>query len=189
MSKTKVWYLGKIKDARDPQKIYLYDFSWDCRWYWGGGYIGNNKFHAHFDGAFLGRPDSRGHCLGNFYDLWTKIPDYLEESKVIRLRNGTSVWEPLSVFLDDAQYDEAEWWRIKDLFTQFYAMRKAAEVFHSGGHCSSIGRTNGEIDKDMEATLNKHIETVIIPEIHKVLNRECDFQKPQKALEQSLTNT
>jgi len=35
-----------VKDGRTE---YLYDFSWDCDWYWGGGYVGNKHFHHHFD--------------------------------------------------------------------------------------------------------------------------------------------
>ena len=47
-TKTK-WYLGKTKGI-NPEPVYLEDFEWHCGWYWGGGYIGNNNFHAH---AFL----------------------------------------------------------------------------------------------------------------------------------------
>jgi len=163
------WYLGKTKGPR-PERIYLRDFSWDCDWYWGGGYIGNKNFHTHFDGCFLNRPDSRGHSLGPFYDPWTKAPEHVKDPQVIS--NGASVWESLDFFLDDAQYDKDQWWRIKDLFKQFYAMRAAAEVFHLGGHCSSKGRTEKETNPFMEAVLNKHIETVIIPAIRKALDKE-----------------
>jgi hypothetical protein len=169
----KKWLLGYTKvdryGSREP--VYLEDFSWDCEWYWGGGYIGNKNFHAHFDGAFLSEPDSRGHCLGSFYDPWTRLPEYLEESNVSRIKNGASVWEDLSFFLDDPQYNANEWWRIKDLFKQFYALRAAAEVFHSGGHCTSKGRADAEISPEMEATINKHISEVIIPEIRKAMDK------------------
>lgn len=35
---------------RDGEKIYLSAPSWDCGWYWGWGYLGNNKCHYHLDG-------------------------------------------------------------------------------------------------------------------------------------------
>jgi hypothetical protein len=161
------WYLGTTKGSH-PENVYLEDFSWDCGWYWGGGYIGNSKFHAHFDGAFLDVPDIRGHSLGNFVTPWTVLKDYQKGAKV--LSNGCSVWEPLGTFLDNPQYTENEWWRIKDLFKQFYTLRDAAQVFQYGGHCSARGRSPAEINKVMAEQINNHIKTVIIPEIHKALN-------------------
>ena len=169
MSKKK-WYLGDLKDGHTPKRVYLYDFSWDCDWYWGGGYIGNNQLHTHFNSCFLEVPDSRGHSLGAFYDPWTKLPDYLKEEDVTRIRNGASVWENLSFFLDNAQYGEQAWWRLKDLFKQFYIYKDAAGAFHSGGHCTSHGRVEEEINPVMEAMMNEHIEKVIIPQVHDVLN-------------------
>lgn len=39
-------FLGKV----DGEKIYLSAPSWDCGWYWGFGYLGNNNCHYHVDG-------------------------------------------------------------------------------------------------------------------------------------------
>lgn len=80
--------------------------------------------------------------------------------------------EDLSFFLDDAQYTSNQWWRIKDLFKQFYALRQAAECFQYGRHCTSDNRNPAEINKEMAAQINKHIETVIIPEIRKALDKD-----------------
>lgn len=169
----KRWLLGNLKGTLEP--VFLTDFKWDCGWYWGGGYIGNKNFHTHFDGCFLECVDSRGHSLNSrgatFLDPWQKVPEYCDEKKVKRLRNGAGVWEDLDFFLDNAQYDSKQWWRIKDLFKQFYTLRDAAEVFQHGGHCTSKGRTPGEINKDLAAAINKQIETVIIPEIRKALDK------------------
>ncbi len=169
--KKKKWYLGKLKGTAEP--VYLEDFRWECDWYWGGGYIGNKQFHAHFDGAFLDTVDSRGHPLNSrytFLDPWQPIPHHLTKENVLRISNGASVWEHLSFFLDDPQYGPNQWWRLKDLFTQFYRLKAAAEVFLHGGHCSLTGRHEAEINKDMADRLNTHIETVIIAEIRKALN-------------------
>ena len=171
---SKRWYLGKTKKERygASEPVYLEDFKWECGWYWSGGYIGNRNFHAHFDGAFLDVPDSRGHSLGRFFDPWTILPEYLKKRDVSIIRNGASLWESLSFFLDEAQYNVGEWWRIKDLFKQFYVLKEAAEVFQYGGHMTSEGRSEGEINKKMAGMINKHIETVLIPEIRRVLDRE-----------------
>lgn len=157
-------YLGRTKG--DSENVYLNGFSWDCDWYYGGGYIGNKKFHAHFDSAFLDVPDVRGHSLGNFCQVW-------ENEKVKKgytaLKNSTSIWESLDFFLDDAQYTEKEWWRIKDVFKQFYLLRDAAEVFQYGGHCTNDKRNEKEINKPMARAINKHIQDIIIPEVIKAL--------------------
>lgn len=144
MSSKKLVWLG--------DGIWLYDFEWACGWYWAGGYIGNSRLHTHFDGCFLNVPDRRGHCLG------------IDPSK---LSNGASVWEDLSFFFARPNPElEANWWRIKDLFKQFYALKKAAEVFRLGGHCTSKDRSPREIVPEQERAINDHIRTVIIPEIY-----------------------
>lgn len=35
----------------DGEKIYLSAPSWDCGWYWGFGYLGNNNCHYHVEGV------------------------------------------------------------------------------------------------------------------------------------------
>lgn len=152
-------YLGRTKNCHSDD-VYLNGFSWECGWYWGGGYVGNKNFHTHFDSCFLKVPDYRGHSLGNF------TPQ--------NLSNGCAVWEDLSKFLDDAQFTDKEWWRIKDLYKQFYSLRAAAETFQYGGNCTSEGRNPDEINKDMANKINEHIEQVIIPEIKKALKLEIN---------------
>jgi len=39
-------YLGTSKDK---ERIHLSKHSWDCGWYWGFGYLGNNNIHYHFE--------------------------------------------------------------------------------------------------------------------------------------------
>lgn len=146
--------LGRTK-GNHSEPVYLEGFSWDCNWYWGGGYLGNRNFHTHFDSCFLDTLDYRGHSLGNF------TPQ--------NMSNGCSIWENLSFFLDDASYTESEWWRIKDLYKQFYTLKKAAEVFQYGGHCTSANHNPTEINQTMANQINDHIENVIIPEIMKAL--------------------
>lgn len=46
-------YLGTLRNSTDilraGEAVYLRKHSWDCGGYWGFGYIGNSKTHAHFD--------------------------------------------------------------------------------------------------------------------------------------------
>lgn len=163
IEKEKTWYLG---DTFDGKQVYIEDFKWVCNWYWSGGHIVGHDFSSHFDNCFLKIPDVRGHSLGNF----TTPANKTEKSKI--LQNYAAVWEPLDFFLDNAQYNEEEWWRIKDLFKQFYTLRDAAEVFQYGGNCTPKNRNSLEINKEMAAKINHHIETIIIPEIRKVLDKK-----------------
>ena len=140
-------YLGKDKDT--AEEVYLNGFSWDCDWYYGGGYLSYYKgirqtVHTHFNATFL-------------------------NSKI----NGEyGIWKSLDSFLNDAQFNEIEWWRIKDLYKQFYSLKNAAETFQFGGHCIGEGRNPKEINKDMADRINTHIQDVIIPEIVKALKIE-----------------
>ena len=43
---SKKTFIGTV----DGEKIYLSAPSWDCGWYWGFGYLGNNNCHYHVDG-------------------------------------------------------------------------------------------------------------------------------------------
>lgn len=159
--------LGTMKNG---ESLYLAGFSWECDWYWGGGYLESRTISTHFNGCFLDQPDSRGHSLGSFYDPWTRLPDYLKESDVKRMSNGAAVWEDLAFFVDNAPENlNKNWWRIKDLYTQFYKLNEAAKVFQSGGHCTTNERNPAEINLDMANKINEHIETVLIPEIKKAL--------------------
>ncbi len=158
-------FLGYIKGTKQP--VYLRGFEWDCGWYYGGGYIGNNSFHAHFDGAFLDVVDRRGHSLGNFCTPWDD--DKLKTGYYKAVNNGASIWENLDFFLDDAQYTAKEWWVIKDYYKQFYTIRDCAEVYQYGGHCMSGNRNPKEINKGMADKLNGHLQNVIIPCICKAL--------------------
>lgn len=43
-------YSKVLLGYNDNQPIYLSPPSWDCGWYWGFGYLGNNNCHYHIDG-------------------------------------------------------------------------------------------------------------------------------------------
>jgi hypothetical protein len=158
-------YLGRIKGT--TENVYLMGFQWDCDWYYGGGYIKTRGMHTHFDNCFLNIPDIRGHALGNFVTPWTKLDDRQKQTAEV-ISNGCSIWEDLGFFLDFPQFTD-EWWRIKDLYKQFYKLRDAAEVFRHGGHCTGKDRNPKEFNKEMADKINLHLQDVVIPEIMKAL--------------------
>jgi len=161
--------LGYTKPERygNREPIFLEGFSWDCGWYWGGGCVCNQRMCTHFDSCFLDTVNLRGHSLGRFVSPWC---DHAKTDRSSVISQGCSVWEPISFFLNDSpEIIKENWWRIKDLYKQFYRLRAAAEVFRNGGHCTSIGRSESEIVPEMDRRINNHIGEVIIPEICKAL--------------------
>lgn len=155
----KRWYLGVTK-TEPSYPIHLADFRWACGWYWSGGYIVSPNLFNHFDECFLKRASTKGHPFDGL------------GSSIGMPQNEVYIWEPLSFFLDDPQYNERQWWRIKDLFVQFYALRKAAEVFQHGGHCTDAGRSSEEINLVMAKAINNHMSDTIFPLIAKALDHE-----------------
>lgn len=108
------------------ERIYITKHSWDCGWYWGFGYVGNQRLHTHFDGAFLGA-----------------------ETNVNK------------IFVKPVLTQE-EWWLVRDLFIQAYALKKAAEVYRYGGHqTSEPGITDMIRDDEMCKRLNEDLRKVL----------------------------
>ena len=61
-----------------------------------------------------------------------------------------------------------QWWIIRDLFMQAYALKESAEVYQYGGHqTSKPGITDCIKNLEMAAQINKDLETV--------LNKVWDF--------------
>lgn len=131
----KGFYIGINKDG---ERVYIQDFSWDCGWYWGGGYVQTRSSHQHFNSLFL----KGGDCI-----------------------------EARNEHFEKCKISEGDWWRLCDLFKQFYAHKESARCFHSGGHYTSKDRKEDEINKEMEDKINKHIEDVVIREIRLLLEK------------------
>lgn len=137
----------------DHYYVYLQDFSWDCGWYWGGGYVQtyykNNSSmntHTHFDSLFF-----------NGTSQLVTIPNGIRNIDVVRNTFAKS------------SLTENEWWRLMDLMKQFYAHKESASAFHMGGHYTSTGRTKAELSEVMCNSINLHIKENVIPEIQKLL--------------------
>jgi hypothetical protein len=148
VSESRGFLLGKLENG---ESVYLTDFEWDCGWYWGGGYIRiyrpNRKdfdVHTHFDSVFF-KGDSQ--CIAG--------AGRNHHIDVVRC-------------FSESALTEDEWWRLLDLMKQFYALRECAGVFQYGGHMTSHGRTEAELNKEMADKINAQIKDVIIPEIRKI---------------------
>ena len=129
-------YLGRISKDYDcymsGENCYLTKHSFDCNWYWGFGYIGNNNCHMHFDGTLL-----------------------TQETDVNKIFSDTKI-------------SQNEWWVIRDLFIQAYALKSCAEVYRHGGHQTSKKNVTDVIQ-------SKELETRINIDLEKVLNTLWDY--------------
>ena len=67
-----------------------------------------------------------------------------------------------NIFDKGTPITQDQWWIIRDLFTQAYALQKAAEVYQYGGHQTSKPRITDCIKNlEMAARINKDLETVL----------------------------
>lgn len=70
----------------DNEKIYLTAPSWNCEWYWGFGYLGNDNCHYHIDG------------LDNKKNLHDAITEHFGNSFIIRTSDCWTFAELMSSF-------------------------------------------------------------------------------------------
>ena len=101
--------------------VYLSKHSWDCDWYWGFGYLGNNNCHFHIKSMLQ------------------------QEHDVTKLFSSTSL-------------TQKQWWVIRDLFIQAYALKAASAVYRYGGHQSTlVGVTDCIKNKELEDKINSDL--------------------------------
>lgn len=141
-------FRGDAGTSADGEAVYLTKHKWDCGWYWGLGYVGNRNCHFHFDSLLY-----------------------------IKGKDGKVKFTASDLF-SETNITDKEWWIIRDLFVQAYALQKAAEVYHHGGHQSF---TKGVTDIIRDDGLVKRINA----DLEKVLNALWDYivkavNKPQK---------
>lgn len=75
LSFNKDFKMGKV----DGEDIFLSPPSWDCGWYWGFGYLGNDDCHYHVDG------------LAENKNLFDAIKDHFGDS--LTITKDDDLWE------------------------------------------------------------------------------------------------
>ncbi len=70
-----------------------------------------------------------------------------------------------SQIFDDQQFTDNEWWVIRDMFIQAYALKKAAAIYRHGGHqTTKKGITdiikNEELEKKLNEDCGKVLDTL-----------------------------
>lgn len=130
------YLLGKTKDG---EKIYLIEASFDCKWYWGIGYIESfNRFktdincHMHFNSLFF-----NGKKCG--YDLFK---EYFSETTLT----------------------DNEIWKLLELMKTLYTMRVYSDTLYRGSSHYTNNPCNDIIKNDDEYN---RINKIVIPELLK----------------------
>lgn len=138
-----IYLLGKDADGIN---YWIEEATWDCDWYWGGGYIetytNNNcpnmsrdiNSHQHFDSLFFN---------GN--------------------KNG---FDAFKEFFADTPFTDDEIWKICELMKTFYIARTYSDMIHQGG-ANYTKNPVSEIIKCSEEY--KRINKIVIPDIMKNL--------------------
>lgn len=75
---------------------------------------------------------------------------------------GKNIWLGVDEIFEKTWIKEKQWWILKDLFVQAYALKKCAEVFRHGGYCTTEkGITDIIQNKNEEVFLNNQLEIVL----------------------------
>ena len=132
-------YLGTI----DNEKIYLSKHSWDCDWYWGLWYLGNKNLHFY---------------IVRLIEYRYIKDSFLRFNKEVTNQNFCNI----DTFFTEAWLTQKDWWILRNLFIQAYALKNAAEVYRHGGHQFSLpGVTDIIKSETMEKAINKDLEKVL----------------------------
>lgn len=136
----------------DGKRIFLTAPSWDCDWYWGFGYIGNNHSHYHIDGL-------------------KKIETYNRETKSLNYE-FVNLYDGLKRHFGDSFVvkNDKDIWTLAELFATFYALKETAEVLGRGGsHYTTNPAQALIINKDEVERINSIVLPQIFEEIYKIL--------------------
>ena len=142
------YYLGTGKDGLN---YFLQEATWDCGWYWGGGYVETYTNNNH---PTLSK-DINSH--GHFNSMFPSWCDFMS-------------------FFAQSPFTEEEKWKICELMKSFYIARNYSDFIHVGGaHITSnpakeVIQDEGESDEYNR--INKKVIPAIMAELYKVLEGE-----------------
>ena len=75
--------------------------------------------------------------------------------------NGVQ-WPLASDLFETTKFTDSDWWIVRDLFVQAYALKKAAEIYRYGGHQTTKSElTNCIESKEKASVLNADLKIVL----------------------------
>ena len=142
-----VYLLGKDKNG---VSYWLEAATWDCDWYWGGGYVEtytNNDFpersrdidsHQHFDGLFF--------------------------------KSNKNGYDAFKEFFVEYPFTDKELWKIVELMKSFYIARNYSDMLHLGGaHYTSNPAAETIKNTEEYERINNKVIPAIMNELYKIL--------------------
>ena len=155
-------YEKVLLGVHNGEKIYLSPPSWDCGWYWGFGYLGNNNCHYHVDG--LKKSET--------YNFENKVWEY----KFFNLYDGF-----IEHFGDSLMIRKSNLWEFAELFDTFYKLREIAGVYMRGGsHLTTNPCKDLIINEDEVKRINEVILPAIFTEIYRIIELGQSLDKDIK---------
>ena len=131
----------KIGVSKAEGVIYLTPPRWECDWYWGWGYIGNQSYTSHLN-------------------------------HIDRYRN---IYDAMKAYFTDIPLSDKDLWTFSELVTTFYALKKVAAIYNTGGsHYSTNPMAHILKDKDRCNHINQVLLPAIFVEAYKLFERKND---------------
>jgi len=157
---------GRVLLGKDclGTKLWLTPPSWDCKWYWGFGYIHTPNSHSHFSGL-VGKQE--------YYD--NKKQAWLQSDYVHNPYDSPQLIETC--------FSYNEGWKIAELFKQFYLLREMAEFTGRDKPNCHITSDSGVDHGDLKDWCKK-INEVMIPKITAEIMRILTHEKEIKVFEE-----
>lgn len=136
----KIYLLGRCKE--DGKNVWLEEPSWDCGWYWGFGYL---EKYTNNDNPSMAR-------------------DICEHTHFDKFFEKGGAYEAFIDYFEETTLRPDEIWLLLDYMNTFYALRKVADIFHSG---SSHYTSRAEMELLKDTDLYNHINQEILPALFK----------------------
>ena len=147
----KYYLLGTDKEGI---KYFLEEASWDCDWYWGGGYV--KTFSNNKNPVFPRDIDSHRHF--NYMFLTYN-------------KNGFDMFKD---FFKETPFTDNEIWKICELMKSFYVAREYSDMIYRGGTHYTSNPAKETIMNEVEYNrINKVVIPSIMDELYKILSEEA----------------
>lgn len=136
-------YMGMTEDG---DRIYLRRPSWDCGWYWGFGYLGNDNCHYHLSGLTSEHKNNLWNALRKEFPIDTGAG----AGAVAQMWRRKTLWEFCEV--------------VKTVYT----LREAAEVLGRGGAhytenpCKELIQNPDEVKRLNEVVIPRLIDEMYV---------------------------
>lgn len=146
----KYYLLGTDKEGI---KYFLEEASWDCDWYWGGGYV--ETFSNNRNPVCSMDIDSYHHF--NYMFLTYN-------------KNGFDMFKD---FFKETPFTDNEIRKICELMKSFYVAREYSDMIYRGGaHYTSNPAKETIMNKDEYNRINEVVIPTIMTELYKILSEE-----------------